>query len=358
MMRSTATRPMRGGRLFAGLVVMALVAAACQASPGDFIGDGKADQVYVGWDDDGATGSFFQVGDTTALYTGQAGGIPVPADYDGDLKWEPAFLYGRTWISSAVTAPIVYDPAGMPAGPAAAPAGFNGVAAPPIAVIPVPGDYDGTGKAVPAYYDQVDATWWIMGHPAATQFGVPPAAGGNSGYDIPVPHDYDGDAKTDIAVFRPTDGSFHYLSTKTGTEVVAAPTVPAGYPAVLPVPADYDGLGRTQVAVTDLAGENWFVAGRVDPFANFPDASWGDGNYFPAPAAYDGGGKAEAALFDGDTDVFWFAGQPRPPRASSRLQPDTAAVTPYALLVNIVRLSRYVTCRFNPPTSSSCAGVV
>jgi hypothetical protein len=42
----------------------------------------------------------------------------------------------------------------------------------------------------------------------------------------------------------------------------------------------------------------------------------------PAPAAYDGNGRAEPAL-----------------------------------LVKIVRLSLHVWCRFNPPTSNSCAGV-
>jgi hypothetical protein len=342
----------RWSRIIAGVAILAMVAAACHATPGDFTADGKADQIYAAWDTHGATGSFFRVGDTTPFYTGPAGGIPVPADYNGDLKWEPAILYGKTWVSSAVTAPMVYDPAGMPAGPAALPAGF-GVA--PILLLPVPGDYDGTGKAVPAYYDQVDATWWIMGHDTATQFGIPPVAGGNSGYDLPVPNDYDGDGKTDIAIYRPIDGSFHYLSSETGHEVVSTPTAPAGYPAFFPVPATYDGVASTQPAVTDWAGENWYVAGHAGTFATFPNASWAKDTYIPAPAAYDGGGKAEPALFDGDTNSFWFDGQPQPPQQPRSPQPDAPAVIPYALLANYVRLTFYANCRLHP--SSSCAGV-
>jgi hypothetical protein len=143
-----------------------MVAASCEATPGDFTADGSADQVYVAWDSSGATGSFFRVGETTPFYSGQAGGVPVPADYNGDLEWEPAFLYGRTWVSSVVAAPIVYDPVGMPGGPAASPAGFNGAV--PIAVIPVPGDYDGSGKAVPdpASRQPLRAT---LGGPSVTQ---------------------------------------------------------------------------------------------------------------------------------------------------------------------------------------------
>ncbi len=118
---------------------------------------------------------------------------------------------GTTWISSAVTDPIVYDPAGMPAGLPANPAGFNGLPT----LLPVPGHYDDTGKTQPAYYDQVDATWWIMGRTGDTQFGLPPTAGGPSATTWPAPADYDGDGKTDIAIYRPTDGTFHYLSSRT-----------------------------------------------------------------------------------------------------------------------------------------------
>jgi hypothetical protein len=340
-------------RVLAGLVVVLLVAAACDAVPGDFTADGKADQVYVTWSG-GSTPVFDQVGSTAPLFTGQPGDIPVPGDYNGDLKWEPAVLRGTTWLSSALADPIAFDPAGMPSGPAAVPAGRP--SAPPT-LLPVPGDYDGTGKTVPAYYDQVDASWWIMGRTGSTQFGIPPAVGGNQAYDVPVPGDYDGDGKTDIAVFRPSDGSFHYLSSKTGLAVVVTPTVPSGYPAVLPVPANYEGSGPVEPAVTDLAGENWYVAGTAGAFASFPAPVAPYDNYLPAPAAY-AGGAATPTLFDGDTDAYWTVGQPEPPQHTRSGTVDHAATTPDAVLVNYVRLTIYAQCRWAPNPPSSCAGVV
>jgi hypothetical protein len=349
-------RRSRRVRLVAGLVVLLVVAAACEAVPGDFNADGKADQVYVTWT--GGTSDpapvFVQPGQTTPLYTGEAGDIPVAGDYNGDLRWEPAVLRGTTWISSAEANPIDFDPVGMPAGPAATPAGRPTT---PPTLLPVPGDYDGTGRTVPAYYDQVDATWWIMGRSGSTQFGIPPAAGGNQAYDVPVPGDYDGDGKTDIAVFRPSDGSFHYLSSKTGLEVVTTPTVPAGDPAVLPVPANYDGLGHVQAAVSEMSGLNWYVAGDPGTFASFPMPPAPGDEYLAAPADY-AGSKATPTLFDGDTDAFWMAGQAEPPEHARTSQPDVAATVPWAVLVNYVRLTIYAVCRWSPSPPSYCPGVV
>ncbi len=326
-------------RLIAAALVLVVVAAACEAAPGDFTGDRMADPVYVSY----GTGDWFTSGTATPLFTGQPGELAVAGDYNGDLKWEPAVLRGTTWISSALADPVVYDPPNMPAGPPATPGGANASAPPTL--LPVPGDYDGTGKTVPAYYDQVDATWWIMGHANPTQFGIPPTAGAKLDWDVPVPADYDGDGHTDIAVFRPSDGSFHYLSSKTGHEVVLTPPLPSVYGILLPVPGTYDGLGHAQAAVTD--GQNWYVDGDAGVFASFPFTSPED-QYLPAPAAYDGANKTEPAMIDTQNGVVWHAGQPRPPQTGTNNPPDSAAVFPTAVLVNIVRLTLYAQCLLSP----------
>ncbi len=334
-------------RLVAAAVVLVVIAAACQATPGDFTGDARADMVYENFQ----SGNWYSAGQATPIYTGQAEDLPVPGDYNGDGKWEPAVLRGTTWISSALTSPIVYDPAGLPAGPPATPAGMTNFTLPTL--VPVPGDYDGTGKTVPAYYDLVDATWWIMGRTSPTKLGQPPKAGGTMAYDVPVPADYDGDGKTDLAVFRPTDGSFHYLSSKTGKKVALTPPAPRSEAALLPVPADYDKVGHAETAVADLDGVNWYVQGHPGVFANFPivfDGNYNSDNFIPAPADYDGDGKAEPMLVDSATGAFWPLGQPMPPRAVSVNSSSSASVYPIAITENIVRLTLYAQFCIFPTT--------
>ncbi len=325
-----------------------LIAAACEATPNDYTGDHKADLVYQSY----PSHDWVQVGQTTPLAPGSVFtslpvgpfGVPSPepasGDYNGDLKWEPAEVSGTTWMSSAWATPVVYQPAGMPMGTPAAP-GPHHIA--PQTLIPVPGDYDGAGKTVPAYYDQVDATWWIMGHATSTQFGIPPSSGGTEGYDMPSPADYDGDGHTDIAVYRPTDSTFHYLSSKSGREVV----IQEGQPGDMPVPGDYDGVGHAEAAVATSDFATWYVAGRSDPIATFAPRP-GSTTVLPTQGDYDGDGKTDPAIFDKGSDTQWdVAGQ-----GTVATLPSTATdveVAPW-LIESIVHILSFV-CELQPQCS-------
>jgi hypothetical protein len=291
----------RGRRLAAIGAVLVLVAVGCKAIPGDYTGDRTSDLVWR----DPLAGYWYEAGQSAPIWQDEhydSTDIPAAADYNGDGKIDPAVVRGTTWMSSAFAGPVVFDPPGMPLGPAATPAGTPGGA--PLALVPVPGDYDGTGKDVPAFYDQVDGTWWITGHTGSVQFGIPPTAGGTQGYDVPVPADYDGDGKTDIAVFRPTDGTFHYLSSKTGLEVTIAAfdTYSAGDE---PLPADYDGVGHAEAAVTVGPGgaASIYVAGHANSIGGAsPPTSAYPQTVLPMIGDFNGDGKDDPAVFAYEQD--------------------------------------------------------
>ena len=108
--------------------------------------------------------------------------------------------------------------------------------------VPVPGDYDGDGKADLAVFRPTTGQWLILqstGGPRSSQFGDPQL-------DIPVPADYDGDGKTDLAVFRPVDRPVDHPASSGGARRHPVRRPGSGD---MPVPGDYDGDGKADLAV-------------------------------------------------------------------------------------------------------------
>ncbi len=322
------------------VAVGALLVTACYAKPNDYVGDKKADIVYVA----GGTsfGTWVQDGVTTPLWAGIHGDATVPGDYNSDGKWEPAELSGRDWVSSKLANPIHFDPPGLPT---ATPDWPTAIPSHPPAILPVPADYNGDGYTDPAYYAHVDGTWWIDGRAGSTQYGTPPTHNGGLDWDIPVPADYDGDKKADIAVFHPTDHTFHILQSTTGTERVVAFPADA---ALLPVPADYDGDGITDPAVSDPGGLTWWLTPDTPtPSLTFPlvfPATSHD--TYPVVADYDGDGKADPANYAYMSTRAVRARLGGVDTTLTTLPSNAGAMPalPYAELVNVVRLTVYGRC--------------
>jgi hypothetical protein len=79
--------------------------------------------------------------------------------------------------------------------------------------VPVPGDYDGDGKTDPAIYRPSTGQWYVLKSGANYTTYIVQAWGVST--DVPVPADYDGDGKTDLAIFRRSTGTWWILESST-----------------------------------------------------------------------------------------------------------------------------------------------
>ncbi len=182
-----------------------------------------------------------------------------------------------------------YLPAQPPPTPTPAPAPPT---LPEVADIPVPGDYDGLGRAEVAVYRPSTAQWIIQspGGPRVVNFGQP-------GVDIPVTGDYEGVGKDQIGVFRKTSGDWFYLNSQ-GTIVKQH----YGQPGDIPAPADFEGKGKANLAVFRPSSGDWFWR---DAAGGSHVTHYGQQGDIPLPRDYDGDGKADLAVFRPD-NATWY----------------------------------------------------
>ena len=229
---------------------------------GDFNGDGKTDPAVFR---PGSTQATWLVsppnGGTPNVYPwGISGDLPVPADYDGDgltdfgvyRPQQPGLPYGAWYVL-----------------PRSGPVRINGLVFGLPTDTPVPGDYDGDGKADIAVYrpsSMMNPNWssWIVALSSGGFLNNDTINGVIWGLpgDIPVPGDYTGpggqpDGKTDLAVYRPSNNRW-YVSTADGT-IRDFTGVPWGISGDVPTPGDYDGDGRTNIAIYRPSSGDYYI---------------------------------------------------------------------------------------------------
>jgi hypothetical protein len=279
------------------------------------------------------------------LYVQGSGDRPVPADYDGDGRYDVAALTTNgDWVTQTSVGTVHF-----PAPPQLA--AYTGQPSFRYQMDPVPADYDGDKKADMAWYRDTDGSWFINGQPTQ-QFGTGPTAivlqqgmKGNDviDQDLPAPADYDNDGKADLATFNPRTMVWKVKSSRDGT--VSSVTMPGtAFDLGFPVQGDYDGVHHPQRALYTLVG--WRIEGHVDPIVFDPTGgASGDGTAVPAVADYDGDGRTDLSYLS-TTGVWYTRSSAHPSTITSftigKLSSfsSTAPVEfPTYLMANIARLT-------------------
>lgn len=211
-------------------------------APGDYDGDGVADLAH--WS---PVKAFWIIrGGLRLRKFGREGDLPVPADYDSDGKTDPALYRPSTgeWLiarsrTATVSAKIRIKTIVFGGDPDD---------------LPVPGDYDGDGRAEPAVYNLKSKTWKIR--------GLEDIRYGRRG-EIPVPADYDGDGLTDFAMVNLERGIWRVRGQFTA-EVASRTTD-------IPVPGDYFGNGAVEIALYRCKNCRWLMDDEIISFGEEGD---------------------------------------------------------------------------------------
>ena len=231
--------------------------------------------------------------------------FPAPGDYDGDRKADIAVFRngGATpgfYILQSSTSTVRFVRFGQS-----------------VTDQPVVADYDGDGRDNVAIYRNAQtpggqSVFWYFGDVGAVANQQVPVPWGTAG-DFPVPGDYNGDGRADFTVFRnvngsgvffthPSNGTFDF-NNNTGNMITHF-----GLGSDGPVWGDYDGDGISDPAVvrTEAGAITWYIRPSSGNGSYF-GLSFGAATDLLVQGDYDGDGKTDPSTYRNTAPVTFFS---------------------------------------------------
>ena len=219
--------------------------------------------------------------DFTYTFGSSTSDLPVPGDYNGDGKADLATIKSFTWRFD-------FDRNGT--ADQTVPFGTTGD-------IPVPQDYNGDKQTDIAIFRPSTGQWQLdTNRDGTTDLTINFGQNG----DIPAPADFNGDGIADLVVFRPSTGQWLIDTNRDGT---ADLTITLGQNGDLPVAIDYNGDGRADVAVFRPSSGQWLIDTDRNGTADIT-VTFGQSGDIPVAGDYNGDGKADVAVFRPSTNKW------------------------------------------------------
>ena len=212
--------------------------------------------------------------DFTYTFASTTSDLPVPGDYNGDGKADLATVKSSVWRFD-------FDRNG--AADQTVTFGTSGD-------IPTPQDYNGDKLADIAIFRPSTAQWLLDTNRDGTTDST---VGFGQNGDVPLPADFNGDGAADLAVFRPSTGQWLIDTDRNGSADI---TITLGQNGDLPVPMDYNGDGRSDPARFRPSNGQWQIDTDRNGTADIT-VTFGQTGDVPVAGDYNGDGSADIAVF-------------------------------------------------------------